>query len=136
MNEHNHETADDELSLIEIIDFFRETWIKIVVSGIIGGALGVGYSLIAPSKFQTVASIQVRKVAGDDVETPNVLLENLKMPTYYTQSTLTACNVTEEEEPGVALAKKLNPKLNKNAPAITITYKDLDQLDDILNKIG
>jgi len=124
MNEHNHETDEDEWSLTELIDFLRETWIKIVASGIIGSSLGIGYALIAPSKFQATSSIQVGKVAGDDVEAPSVLAEKLKMPTYYMPSTFTACNVTEEEEPGVALAKKLNLKLNKNAPVITITSKE------------
>jgi uncharacterized protein involved in exopolysaccharide biosynthesis len=141
MNEHNYETSEDELSLTEVIDFFRESWKQILVSGIIGGTLGVGYALISPSIYQATANIQVAKVAGSDVETPSVLVEKLKMPMYYTQSTFTACNVVERAEPGDAIAKGLKPTLSKNAPIISITYKEKSTedakkcLEGVLNDI-
>jgi uncharacterized protein involved in exopolysaccharide biosynthesis len=124
MNEHNYITAEDELSLTEVIDFFRESWKQILVSSIIGGTLGVGYALISPSKYLATAHMQVAKVAGSDVEAPNVLVEKLKMPTYYSQDTFTVCNLTEEEEPGVSIVNRLKPTLSRNAPIISITYKD------------
>jgi LPS O-antigen subunit length determinant protein (WzzB/FepE family) len=124
MNNQNIENLEDEISLLEIVDFFRESWKKILVSGIVGGALGVGYALISPSIYEATANIQVAKVAGSDVETPSALVEKLKMPMYYTQSTFTACNLMERTEPGEAIAKKLNPTLSKNAPIIRITYKE------------
>lgn len=141
MNEHNYETAEDKLSLTEVIDFFKESWKQILVSGIIGGALGVGYALISPSIYQATANIQVAKVAGSDLETPSALVEKLKMPMYYTQSTFIACNVVERAEPGDAIAKGLKPTLSKNAPIISITYKEKSTedakkcLEGVLNDI-
>jgi LPS O-antigen subunit length determinant protein (WzzB/FepE family) len=141
MNEHNYITAEDELSLTEVIDFFRESWKQILVSSIIGGTLGVGYALISPSKYLAAAHIQVAKVAGSDVEAPNVLVEKLKMPMYYSQDTFTVCNLTEEKEPGVSIANRLKPTLSRNAPIISITYKDKSTedakkcLEGVLNDI-
>jgi uncharacterized protein involved in exopolysaccharide biosynthesis len=124
MNNQSIENLEDEISLLDIVDFFRESWKQILVSGIVGGTLGVGYALISPSIYQATANIQVSKVAGSDVETPSVLVEKLKMPMYYTQSTFTACNVMDRSEPGDAIAKGLKPTLSKNAPIISITYKE------------
>jgi uncharacterized protein involved in exopolysaccharide biosynthesis len=124
MNNQSIENLEDEISLLDIVDFFRESWKQILVSGIVGGTLGVGYALISPSIYQATANIQVAKVAGSDVETVSVLVEKLKMPMYYTQSTFTACNVMDRSEPGDAIAKGLKPTLLKNAPIISITYKE------------
>lgn len=141
MNEQSYQTADDELSLIEVIDFFRESWKQIVLSGIIGSSIGVGYALITPSIYQATANIQVAKVAGADVEAPNILLEKLKMPMYYTQATFTACNEMDSQEPGNAIAKAIKPTLSKTAPIISITFKDKSSedakrcLESILNEI-
>jgi uncharacterized protein involved in exopolysaccharide biosynthesis len=141
MNNQSIENLEDEISLLDIVDFFRESWKQILVSGIIGGTLGVGYALISPSIYQATANIQVAKVAGSDVETPSVLVEKLKMPMYYTQSTFTACNVVERADPGDAIAKGLKPTLSKNAPIISITYKEKSTedakkcLEGVLNDI-
>jgi uncharacterized protein involved in exopolysaccharide biosynthesis len=124
MNNQSIENLEDEISLLDIVDFFRESWKQILVSGIVGGTLGVGYALISPSIYQATANIQVSKVAGSDVETPSVLIEKLKMPMYYTQSTFTACNVMDRSEPGDAIAKGIKPTLSKNTPIISITYKE------------
>jgi len=141
MNNQSIENLEDEISLLEIVDFFRESWKQILVSGIVGGTLGVGYALISPSIYQATANIQVAKVAGSDVETPSVLVEKLKMPMYYTQSTFTACNVMKRAEPGDTIAKGLKPTLSKNAPIISFTYKEKSTedakkcLEGVLNDI-
>lgn len=123
MNDQNYETAEDGLSLTEVNDFFRESWKQILVSGIIGGTLGVGYALISPSIYQSTASIQVAKVAGSDVEPPGFLVDKLKLPTYFTQSTLTACDFGDRPNSGDALAKALKPTVSKNGQIISITFK-------------
>jgi hypothetical protein len=141
MNNTDIQNIDDEISLLDIVDFFRESWKQIVVSGIIGGSLGVGYAFITPSKYQATANIQVGKVGGVDIETPNILLEKLKMPMYYTQITFTACEVLENKEPGNAITNNIKTVILKGAPIISISYKnesvDLVKkcLDGILNEI-
>jgi LPS O-antigen subunit length determinant protein (WzzB/FepE family) len=89
----------------------------------LGIAGSVTYLLETPNQYQAVANIQVAKVAGSDVESPALLLEKMKIPTFYSQKTLSACNVTEKIDPGAIIAKNLKPTLSKTAPIINITYK-------------
>jgi LPS O-antigen subunit length determinant protein (WzzB/FepE family) len=121
--------SEDEISLKDIIDFLVESWKTILLGGVLGGLLGLGYAAIAPVKFQATASIQVAKVAGEDVEAPALLLEKLKMPMYYSQKTYVACNVMEKLEPGEVIVKIIKPTLLKPASIITISYQDVSPED-------
>ena len=130
MSEQSFNTIpEDEISLKDIIDFLAESWKTIVLVGVVGGLLGLGYGLIAPAKYQATANIQVAKVAGVDVEAPAVLVEKLKMPMYYSEKTYTACNVMDKLEPGEEIAKILKPVLAKTAPIITISYREESRED-------
>ena len=124
MKDYNYEIANDEISLLEIVDFFKDSWKKILLGGVVGGTLGAGYALIAPSIYQATANIQVAKVANADVEVPATLVEKMKMPTYYSSNTFIECKAENSAEPGKAIANGLNPTLAKNAPIITIKYKE------------
>lgn len=141
MNEQSYGSGEDELSIAEIVDFFRESWKQIVLGGVVGGVIGVSVALLSPSIYQATAYIQVAKVANADVEAPNILLEKLKMSMYYSQKTFTECNVENKIEPGKAIANGLNPTLSKGAPIISISYKDknIDDakkcLESVLNDI-
>jgi LPS O-antigen subunit length determinant protein (WzzB/FepE family) len=130
MSEQSFNTIpEDEISLKDIIDFLAESWKTIVLVGVVGGLLGLGYGLIAPAKYQATANIQVAKVAGTDVEAPALLVEKLKMPMYYSQKTYVACNVMDKLEPGEVIAKILKPTLAKTAPIITISYREESRED-------
>jgi uncharacterized protein involved in exopolysaccharide biosynthesis len=125
MSEQSFNTiSEDEISIKDIIDFLAESWKVIVLGGVAGGLMGLGYGLIAPAKYQATANIQVAKVAGTDVEAPALLVEKLKMPMYYSQKTYVACNVMDKLEPGEVIAKTLKPTLAKTAPIITISYRE------------
>jgi LPS O-antigen subunit length determinant protein (WzzB/FepE family) len=130
MSEQSFNTiSEDEISIKDIIDFLAESWKVIVLGGVAGGLMGLGYGLIAPAKYQATANIQVAKVAGTDVEAPALLVEKLKMPMYYSQKTYVACNVMDKLEPGEVIAKTLKPTLAKTAPIITISYREESRED-------
>lgn len=130
MSEQSFNTiSEDEISIKDIIDFLAESWKVIVLGGVAGGLMGLGYGLIAPAKYQATANIQVAKVAGTDVEAPALLVEKLKMPMYYSQKTYVACNVMDKLEPGEVIAKTLKPALAKTAPIITISYREESRED-------
>jgi hypothetical protein len=114
--------SEDEISLKDIIDFLLESWKVILSCGIAGGLIGLGYAVIAPSKYQAIASIQVTKVAGIDVEAPSILIEKLKMPTYYSEKTYIACGAAGHIESGEFISNTLKPSLSKNTPIITISF--------------
>lgn len=129
MNTNESVSTEDDLSLLEIYDFFKENIKTIFLGGVVGGLIGVAVALLLPSKYQATAYIQVAKVANADVEAPNILLEKLKMSMYYSAKTFTECNVENTTEPGKAIAKELKPTLAKGAPIISVSYKDKN-IDD------
>ena len=124
MKDNDYEIRNDEISLLEIVDFFKESWKKILLGGVVGGTLSAGYALLSPSIYQATAYIQVAKVANADVEAPSVLIEKMKIPTYYSPNTLVSCKVENLAEPGRVLANELNPSSAKNSPFISIKYKE------------
>ena len=141
MNNQQIEDIDDEISILEIVEFFTESWKRILFGGVVGGALGVSFVLLSPAMYQATANLQLGKVAGADVEPPNVVLEKLKMPTYFSAQTLVACGVEEPADSGTQIIKALNPTVLKGTPIIKISYKDknIDQakkcLESSLNDI-
>jgi len=136
-----NQPLEDEISLKDIIDFLVESWKVIALGGIIGGLLATGYAFITPPKYQATANIQVARVAGTDVETPNILVEKLKMPMYYSTESYSACNVMDKIEPGEMIAKNLKPVLSKTTPIINFSYKEDSSinaqkcLESVLNDI-
>ncbi len=122
MKDNDYEITNDEISLLEIVDFFKEGWKKILLGGVVGGTLSAGYALLLPNIYQATANIQVAKIANVDVEAPSVLVEKMKIPTYYSSNTFVSCKVENLADPGRVLANGLNPSLAKNAPIISIKY--------------
>jgi LPS O-antigen subunit length determinant protein (WzzB/FepE family) len=123
MNDLVTEKLEEEISLLEIVDFFKDGWKVILLGGIVTGSLGLAYALITPSIYQATASIQVAKVAGADVESPSLLVEKLKIPTYFTQNIFQACEATEKSDPGEFIARSIKPTLSKTAPIVSISFR-------------
>jgi uncharacterized protein involved in exopolysaccharide biosynthesis len=119
-----NQPLEDEISLKDIIDFLLESWKSILSTSVLGVLGAVAYIAFTPNMYQATANIQVAKVAGTDVESPAILAEKLKMPTYYSQKTYSACNVMDDISPGEEIAKSLKPTLSKTAPIITVSYKE------------
>lgn len=114
---------EDEISLKDIINFFAESWKMIVLAGAVGGLLGLGNAVITPAQYEVTANFELAKVLGDDLETPQVVVEKLKMPLYYSQKTYVTCGVMEKLDPGLALVSLLKPTLLKTTSIITISYR-------------
>jgi uncharacterized protein involved in exopolysaccharide biosynthesis len=123
LTEETMEHVEDEISLLDIIQFFIENKLSIAISTFACGALGLGYGLITPPQYEASMSIQMATVANTPVEAPAVLLEKMKLPTYFSVGTLKACDLMEAANPGSDLSKQLKPLVNKNAPFITATFR-------------
>lgn len=141
MNNQSIKNMEDEISLTDIIDFFKESWKQLILGGVVGGAIGVSIALLSPSIYQATAYIQVAKIANADVEAPNILLEKLKMSMYYSQKNFSECKVENTTEPGKAISNGLKSTLANGVPIISISYKDknIDDakkcLESVLNNI-
>jgi len=122
MNEQNY-VADGEISLLGLYEFVKEGWVTIAATTVLGGVIGFGTALVLPEKFVATASIQPARVLGEDVEKVEVLAEKMRSPTYYSQQTLTACDVASSANPGQTLATALNPNMARKSAFVSVTFK-------------
>jgi len=124
MNNQNIENIEDKISLVNIIDFFRESWKQIVLGGVIGGAIGVSIALIMPSNYQVSVYFQMAKIADIYVEQPSTLMEKLKIPIYLPSEIFIGCGVDKSANPGMAIINRMSTTLLKGTDIIKISYKD------------
>ena len=122
MNEQNY-VADGEISLLGLYEFIKEGWVTIAATTVLGGVIGFGTALVLPEKFVATASIQPARVLGEDVEKVEVLAEKMRSPTYYSQQTLTACDVADRENPAETLATALNPNMARKSAFVSVTFE-------------
>jgi hypothetical protein len=85
---------DDEISLADIIKFFRKN-IKTLVSFILlGGLLGGLYGKFADPVYDGSVLVSPAMIAGDFVVEPKITLTKLNMNSYFPKETFMACNPT------------------------------------------
>lgn len=115
--------ADDEISLMDIYQFLKEGWTTIALTTALGGALGIGASVVLPEKFLASVLIQPARALGSEVESITVLAEKMRSPTYYSQVTFAACGVDGDLDPAKKIATELKPNVPKNSAFVSISYK-------------
>ncbi len=104
----------------EIFTFLSNHWGKIILTSMIFSGLGLSMATLSPTQYQSTANIQIGMVANNEIETPNALIEKLKMPTFYSDTTLKACNTVDANN----LISKLKPIIKNSTSFIQISHKD------------
>ena len=136
--------SEDEISLLDIIQFFIDNKVFIGAATALSGLVGLILGFWLPPQYEATMNIQMAMVANSPVETPSLVVEKMKLPLYFSASTWDVCDTDQEMTPSRTLAKKLNPILNKNAPFIGLSYRAESPdaakkclqavLDDVRNK--
>lgn len=114
---------NDEISLVDIVQFLVDNAVVFMRFAMGCGMLGVAYAFLAPPQYEATMNIQMAMVANSPVEAPAVLLEKMKLPLYFSQTTWAKCDTDQDLTPSRTLAKKLNPVLNKQAPFIGFSFR-------------
>ena len=126
------EVESDEITLIDIYEFFRDGWKILITFSMLGLSAGLITAFVLPEKFQANALIEPASVAKKErndsiakvsVEPAAVLAEKMKVPTYYGAATIKACRLTEKANPAQALVKSLNPSVPRNSTYVSVTFK-------------
>jgi hypothetical protein len=120
-NKQQATNTDEEVGLIEVIQFFinYRTWIAAcALSTMLGGAV---YILVKPVVFEAHASIQSAMVAGEVVEATTVLNEKIKLPLYFSTSTLQTCASDGKPDATGSLASLLKTKATKTSHFLYIS---------------
>ena len=122
---------DDEISLWDILDFLKDGWRWLAV-GVLAGAVGaVGFVLVSPAQFEAVAIVQPATVGmstgtgaamttkGVEVEPVVQTLERLKLPTFYDEAMLQACQSASRQ----ALSGSVKASQVKGNALIQVSYR-------------
>jgi hypothetical protein len=88
----NQRPLDDEISLLDIIQFFKVHFKRILFFIILGGLIGFFYGKLAYPLYEGSVLVAPAKVAGEVVVDPKVTLTKLNMNSYYSKETFLACN--------------------------------------------
>jgi uncharacterized protein involved in exopolysaccharide biosynthesis len=85
---------DDEISLLDIIQFFKTNFKRMLFFIILGGVLGGLYGKIASPVYDGSVLVSTALVAGNYVTDPKITLTKLNINSYYSKETFLACNPT------------------------------------------
>ena len=121
---------DNEISLWDIVDFLKEGW-RWLAGGVVAGAVGaVGFVLVSPAQYEATAIVQPATVGmpttttttttkGVEVESVAQTLERLKLPTFYDEVMLQACQAPSRQ----ALSGGVKASQVKGNALIQISYR-------------
>lgn len=119
---------DDEISLWDIVNFLKDGW-RWLAGGVVAGAVGaVGFVLVTPSQFEATAIVQPATVGmpttttttrGAEVEPVIQTLERFKLPTFFDEAMLQACQAPSRQ----ALSGSVKASQVKGNALIQVSYR-------------
>lgn len=118
----------NEINLFDIYDFFVRGWKTILLFSITGFLIGLSTIFVLPAKFQASALIEPGSVVvkstmmKQSVESPMVLAEKMRQPTYYGVKTLHDCGLSNTDNPAQTLVRTLNPVVVRNSAYVSISF--------------
>jgi LPS O-antigen subunit length determinant protein (WzzB/FepE family) len=129
--------TEDEISLIDIYEFFAENFKTIVLSGLGALIIGTVVAFMLPVKYEAKGAIEPAQIAtiitdpltkalefkSTPVESIAVLAEKLKSPTYFSSPTLEACELPNKLVGASDLANSLNVQIERNSSFVSIKYR-------------
>lgn len=115
---------EDEISLLDILIFFRRSYKLIAFIGILGVVTSFGYLLITPKQYQASAQIQMAQIGaanknnnisslGINIEEPALLILRLSSPTSYTAEITKPCGLDSAKDAQSILSKSVKLTIPK-----------------------
>jgi uncharacterized protein involved in exopolysaccharide biosynthesis len=117
---------DDEISLLDIIQFFKVNFKRILFFIILGGILGFLYSKWADPVYDGSVLVSPALVAGKYVIDPKITLTKLNMNSYYSKETFLACNPMfyKDKDIDYDMSDIVKTSITKDGNFIELTMSD------------
>ena len=90
---------EQEISIVDIVNFFKNSWKLIAFTTLMGLFAGILFILFIPPQYEARAQIQMAKLQdpsnamGVSVESSALLMARLKTPSIYDDQQLQACDL-------------------------------------------
>lgn len=123
MNENNNQ--ENEISILDIIEFFQESWKSIAGFTVLGIAGAVFFLWVVPKQYEASAQIKMAQIAnvnnnnnninplGINIEEPQTLIARMALPTSYPKETIALCGLADENDADAQLTKKVKLSIPK-----------------------
>ena len=113
------ESGEDEISLLDILLFFKDEYRFILGFTLLGFVGAASYLWTVPKQYEARAQIKMAQISagnvvspsGTTIEEPQALIARMAIPTTYPKETITLCGLAEQKDGGSVLAKKVKLSL-------------------------
>ena len=110
-----------EISLLDILDFFKKSWKIIALGGFLGLIIAAAYLFLTPKQYEATAQIKMAQISltnptnpfGTSVEDPASLIARMQFPTNYDNVVINACGFQDKVNPALALSKSVKLSVPK-----------------------
>ena len=89
--------GDENISLVDIISFFRRNWVQISIWGLAGFLIATAYVVLTPKKYEARWKIQMAQLVSggnSNSEEPATLVQRLRDPGTYAINVRQDCGVS------------------------------------------
>jgi len=127
-NQTNELQNEDEISIWDVVNFMKDGWRWLAGGLLLGLVCAIGYLIVTPKVYDATAILQPATVGlpittttmkGAEVEPVAQTLERLKLPTFYNDEVVKACQASSMQ----ALASSVNPSQVKGNSLIQVAYR-------------
>jgi len=127
------QTEDEsEISLLEIVDFIKNSWKIIILGSFLGLVCAISYLMLTPPMYEATAQIRMAQISqanpanpfGASIEDPASLISRMQLPTNYSPEVIGACDYQDQPQGALALSKAAKFSIPKSV-ANTVELKIL-----------
>lgn len=112
------QVVDEEITLADIAHFFKCSWIKILLGGVVGLLFAASYAARQPDKYEAVWQMQMAQINNKNSEEPAVLIQRLRLPTAYSVEVRHSCGMPANGEFGDYLGRQLEVQKTKDLSTV------------------
>jgi hypothetical protein len=121
-------TANEEVSLIDILRFLKSAYKTILFFGALGIAAAITYLAMTPKQYEASAQIAMAQIGaannnnlnplGINIEEPALLIARLSSPTSFDPDEIAACGLEGKPDDAAALVKAIKITPAKGVPNV------------------
>jgi LPS O-antigen subunit length determinant protein (WzzB/FepE family) len=134
-------SIDDEISLLDIINFFQSHKRFILALTALGAILGAIFAEISGPVYIGDALISPAKVAGNFIDSPSTLVTKLKINSFYSKKSFLNCkpdfynSSNDDDDYNISAIVKSSPTTDGQFIKLSMDHKDKTAIQSCLNSI-